>query len=297
MESTVFIIFSGFSILKRKHNFNPLPCLEFILSDNLKRQKWFKCTYSLGCKITIKNSKSSWKGTYRTLLKKIHDWLAFLLGWYFEGTVVPLSCPMPESRVAELPTPYDWPRDVNYYYSLWSLASFLGVLSFNYFVGPRVFERMSPAYRRLTPLQRLEWNCRHRFLFGLFELTFVLFFQSLPVQNFFLRLFQWFILVIIEVLNHFSLEHCLEALPKVSRQTVSAVCGLCIELGLYYIWLALGFLAVSHHTMNQKHSSSTFNLKTVVKFYAALLFINLVVPVKRFLKPSRLLSYYLNSLS
>ncbi|VDM31965.1 unnamed protein product [Hydatigera taeniaeformis] len=67
---------------------------------------------------------------------------------------------MCESCVAEEPVSYDWPRDVNYCYSLWSLASFIGILLFNYCLGPRVFERVSSTYRRLPPLQRLEWNCR-----------------------------------------------------------------------------------------------------------------------------------------
>ncbi|KAL5966988.1 hypothetical protein TSMEX_005256 [Taenia solium] len=67
---------------------------------------------------------------------------------------------MCESCVVDVSASYDWPRDVNYCYSLWSLVSFLGILAFNYFVGPRIFERMSSTYRRLPPLQRLEWNCR-----------------------------------------------------------------------------------------------------------------------------------------
>ncbi|KAM3174249.1 hypothetical protein ACTXT7_010915 [Hymenolepis weldensis] len=34
--------------------------------------------------------------------------------------------------MVELQEPYTWPRDTGYYYSLWSLASFVGIICINH---------------------------------------------------------------------------------------------------------------------------------------------------------------------
>nr|CDS30412.1 transmembrane protein 56 [Hymenolepis microstoma] len=62
--------------------------------------------------------------------------------------------------MADLHGVYAWPRDTSYYYSLWSLASFVGFICLNHVLGELFFEWLSPTYRSLSRQKKIEWNCR-----------------------------------------------------------------------------------------------------------------------------------------